>query len=143
MADRKLFDLTIGVMVGVFVLTIIFFVVGDMDSATSNYDISNHIGDAYLNASSVDSSSRNTLDNDIFNGSNFNLNIGQQIDTRMQGQGVNYGSSSKGLVQNFMLSANLSNWDLHNGLITKFIISMFVLIVGILLARMMLGYTRV
>jgi hypothetical protein len=141
--DKKIFDLGIGVLAGVFVLSVLTYGLIDMDNNTQNAD------SLYLQLQNTQNQSysselvtRDSIQQSTFNGSGFIVEKYQFIDTRGMGQGNIQVQGSQSTIKNFFNNASLTKWD-YNGLIVKFILGLVGLLASMLILRLALGGNRV
>ena len=141
--DKRIFDLGIGVVAGVFVLSIFASTFSYLDFVTNNDNaIYNELKDTQNKSYTSDLATRNSIQQSTFNGSGFIIEKYQFIDTRGVGQGNTQVQGSQSTIKSFFNNNNLAKWD-NNFLIRGFILSLVGILASMLLLRLMLGSNRV
>lgn len=145
MADKRIGDLGIALIIGIFVISIFSFAIIDMDNNTNNNEIINtHLNVVYNNISNNDNQLSYDLQTKTYgNGSAMTILPNQFIDTRGVGEGniitQNYKSTFSIFIKN---ATDLNKWDYH-GLIAKMVMGLISLVSIILFIRLWLGGFRV
>jgi hypothetical protein len=141
--DKRIGDLAIGVLVGVFVLGIFTYAIIDMDNNTHNTELRNiYSENDYTSLTTLSSSGDVQVFNNLLGGnSSFVILPNQQIDTRGQGEANIMAQNKHSTISSFFNHTSLTKWD-YNGLIIPFLLALIGIISGILFLRVALGTGR-
>jgi len=143
MADKRIFDLGIGVVAGVFILSIFASTISYLDFLTANSeDIHSGLYNTQYQSYYSDLDTRDRIQQSTFNGSGFIVEKYQYIDTRGLGQGNLQVQGSQSTIKNFFNNDNFTKWD-KGFIIRGFILALVGILASMLLLRMALGSNRV